>query len=81
MNRKIELEIRRNEENNDEILVVLTDVSKDNVLKIMKEYDLKDYANEKETNLYNQMINDFNVEYDNEIADMIDLLLEQIGVL
>lgn len=83
MERKINLELRRTIDNENDILIVLTDISKDNVSKFMKEYDLKDFTgyDENDTNevsFYNKLIEDFDAEYDDDLADMIELLIQQV---
>lgn len=83
MERKINLELRRTIDNENDILIVLTDVSKDNVSKFMKKYDLRDFTgyDENDTNkvsFYNKLIEDFDAEYDEDLADMLELLIQQV---
>lgn len=75
MNRRIDMTY---ELNDDKTLVTinLVDESNNNVTKHIKEYDL--IKIDEIGMLYNQMLDDFGAEYDDELADTIDRIVNKI---
>lgn len=73
MIRKIDLEVRHYGLS---VLIILTDKSKDNISRILKEYNLNDY--ETNVDLYNTMLDDFDAEYDDDLSDMIEGIAKQL---
>lgn len=75
MNRRIDMTY---ELNDDKTLVTinLVDESNNNVTKHIKEYDLMKI--DEIGILYNQMLDDFGAEYDDELADTIDRIVNKI---
>lgn len=75
MNRRIDMTY---ELNDDKTLVTITlvDESNNNVTKHIKEYDLMKI--DEIGMLYNQMLDDFGAEYDDELADTIDRIVNKI---
>lgn len=58
------------------LTVTLMEEGKNWIRKIVKEYDL--IKIDEFTMLYNQMLDDFNAEYDDELAEMLDELTRKL---
>jgi hypothetical protein len=75
MNRKINMTYKLNED-----LTLLTidliDESNNNITRYVREYNLIQY--DEPMILYNQMLDDFNAEYDNELADTINRIVYKL---
>ena len=81
MERKIEMYFEY--EDDGLIIVYLTDESENNITKQVKEYNIDIYnkkltLEENQVDFYNQMLNDFNAEYDDDLADIIDKIVKKI---
>ena len=77
LNRKIEMNYNFNE--NDKLLTIfMTDTSENSVIKHAIEYDIDDFRNENRVNLYNRILVDLDAEYDDELANVIELITEKI---
>lgn len=81
MNRRIEMTYDYNNDNL--ITIYLTDESENNITKQVKEYSIDIYnkkptLEENQVNFYNQMLNDFDAEYDDDLADIIDKIVKKI---
>lgn len=75
MNRKIEINYKLNEEKT-LLTIDLIDESKNNITRYLKEYNL--IKIDDAMTLYNQMLDDFNAEFDDELADSIDKIVNKI---
>lgn len=76
MNRKIDITYKLND-NLTLLTIDLIDESNNNITRYVREYDLIQY--DEPMILYNQMLDDFNAEYDDELADTINRIVDKIG--
>lgn len=75
MNRRIDMNYELNDDKT-VVTIILVDESNNNVTKHIKEYDLMKI--DEIGMLYNQMLDDFGAEYDDDLADTIDRIVNKI---
>lgn len=75
MNRRIDMTYELNDDKT-VVTITLVDENNYNVTKHIKEYDLMKI--DETGMLYNQMLDDFGAEYDDELADTIDRIVNKI---
>lgn len=75
MNRRIDMTYELNDDKT-LVTIILVDESNNNVTTHIKEYDLTKI--DEIGMLYNQMLDDFGAEYDDDLADTIDRIVNKI---
>ena len=75
MNRTIDITYKLNDDKT-MLTIDLIDESNNNITRYLKEYDL--IKIDEPTILYNQMLDDFGAEYDDELASTLDRIVNKI---